>query len=304
MRLLVKRGHSLINDLHFEHGPIYIGRQPQCQIFLPDRSVSRQHAVILSKDDGSWVVQDLESANRTFVNSRPVQAVPLQEGDIINVADFLIEVHFAELRAAQGKTARDKPLDIDPGDETVLDGQRAVASIYARKARESEQRTIHLPTQRIDDFYRLNIQLARKDDQEELITELNKLLLQQFVAYHAWTGLRETTDGPLTCYGGISRGGSAVSLDSLPARPLIQRAIQDESYLLLPNIGDILEPSESRSFAAQLCSAMAAPIMSPSGAYGIIYVDNSTDHAPFSHHDFDYLTLISTHVAALLEHIA
>ena len=53
-----------------------------------------------------------------------------------------------------------------------------------------------------------------------------------------------------------------------------------------------------------LCPAMAAPIVAPAGAYGIIYLDNGSDQAPYSHHDFDYLTLVSTHIAALLEHIA
>ena len=49
---------------------------------------------------------------------------------------------------------------------------------------------------------------------------------------------------------------------------------------------------------------MAAPIAAPAGAFGIIYLDNGADQPPYSHHDFDYLTLVSTHIAALLEHIA
>ena len=64
MRILVKRGSSLVNDLRFERGPIYIGRQRGSQVFLPDRSVSRQHAVILTTNEGQWMVQDLQSRSQ------------------------------------------------------------------------------------------------------------------------------------------------------------------------------------------------------------------------------------------------
>ena len=48
MRLVIRRESSLINDLRFDHGPIYIGSHRKSQVFLPDRGVSRQHAVPVS----------------------------------------------------------------------------------------------------------------------------------------------------------------------------------------------------------------------------------------------------------------
>jgi pSer/pThr/pTyr-binding forkhead associated (FHA) protein len=57
MRLVIRRGSLLINDLRFDHGPIYIGRHRKSQVFLPDRGVSRQHAVIVTNDKGEWEVQ-------------------------------------------------------------------------------------------------------------------------------------------------------------------------------------------------------------------------------------------------------
>jgi len=52
-----------------------------------------------------------------------------------------------------------------------------------------------------------------------------------------------------------------------------------------------------------LGSALAAPIIGPSGAYGIIYLDNGFDQSAYTRQDLDYLTLVSTHLAALVEHI-
>jgi pSer/pThr/pTyr-binding forkhead associated (FHA) protein len=297
MRVLVKRGHSLINDLRFEQGPIYIGRQPKSQIFLPDRAVSRQHAAIFTTPDGTWIVQDLDSVNRTVVNSRPISKWPLHEGDVITIADFMIEVHF-EQHTARGE---DKPLDLG---DTLAGSQAMPSSIYIHKASRGHEHVIRLAPNRITDIYYLCVSLCKKDDQETLLTELNQKLLKQFNAYHIWTGLRETTSGPLTSYGGLSRGGNLISLEQLVGKNIIKQAVQDESYILLPNIADIAGPGEIAPGGLEnLRSAMAAPITAPAGIYGIIYLDNGADQEAYSHQDLDYLTLVSTQVAAFLEHI-
>ena len=46
------------------------------------------------------------------------------------------------------------------------------------------------------------------------------------------------------------------------------------------------------------------PIMTPAGAFGIIYVDNGRDKPAYTQQQLDYLTLVSIQVAALTEHIA
>jgi hypothetical protein len=55
-----------------------------------DSAVSHQHAVLLPQPDGGWVVLDLNSTNRTFLNggSDPIEVetpVPLKVGDWVNV---------------------------------------------------------------------------------------------------------------------------------------------------------------------------------------------------------------------------
>jgi GAF domain-containing protein len=244
------------------------------------------------------MVQDLDSVNRTVVNGRPISKWPLHEGDVITIADFSIEVHFEQHPAKQGE---DKPLDLG---DTMAGSQPSLPSIFIHKASRGQEHTVRLTPNRINDVYYLCVSLCKKDDQDTLLAELNQKLLKQFNAYHVWTGLRETTSGPLTSYGGITRGGSSISLEQLVGKNIIKQAIQDESYILLPNIGDIANPNDtSTSGLDNLRSAMAAPIAAPAGVYGIIYLDNGSDQEAYSHQDLDYLTLVSTQVAAFLEHI-
>jgi pSer/pThr/pTyr-binding forkhead associated (FHA) protein len=62
-----------------------IGRSPNNQIAIPERHVSRQHAVI-SFRDGIFMVSDLGSANGTFVNDKKLNdPFPLAHGDIIRL---------------------------------------------------------------------------------------------------------------------------------------------------------------------------------------------------------------------------
>ena len=60
MRLVVKRDGHTVNEFQFDKGPIHIGRHADSQIFLPDRIISRHHAVIFRTQDGKWTVEDLD----------------------------------------------------------------------------------------------------------------------------------------------------------------------------------------------------------------------------------------------------
>ena len=73
MRLVVKEDGRIVNEFQFTKGPVYIGRHANSQIFLPNRSVSRQHAVLFNTQDGKWMVEDLASADKTYLNGKVVQ---------------------------------------------------------------------------------------------------------------------------------------------------------------------------------------------------------------------------------------
>ena len=63
-----------------------IGREPECDVVIPDRQVSRVHATLRRVGDG-FELEDLNSKNGTHLNGRPVQGrVRLQDGDLIQVA--------------------------------------------------------------------------------------------------------------------------------------------------------------------------------------------------------------------------
>ena len=80
---------------------VTIGRHRDNVITLEDPQVSRHHAEI-SMQGGRWVIQDLESANGTFVNGQRVVAPRLlNHGDMVRVGQSSFQVDIAAALSRQ-----------------------------------------------------------------------------------------------------------------------------------------------------------------------------------------------------------
>jgi Nif-specific regulatory protein len=75
-------------------GKLPIGRDPSNLLSISDPSISRRHCVV-SREDGTYQIRDLDSRNGTFVNGVAIRESPLSHGDQISVGDsvfiFLIK---------------------------------------------------------------------------------------------------------------------------------------------------------------------------------------------------------------------
>jgi len=64
-----------------------IGRSPEAEVFLDDVTVSRNHALLVSRRDGLYI-DDLGSLNGTYVNRRRIESHRLQNGDELQVGKY------------------------------------------------------------------------------------------------------------------------------------------------------------------------------------------------------------------------
>jgi signal transduction histidine kinase len=100
--------------------PLMVGRE-KADVLIADRAVSRRHAE-LSFRDGQWVLQDMSSANGTFVNGRRIdRPVQLRHEDRIRIGTTIMEFIFPESWSPPEPTSEEvspwvtKP-QITPGD--------------------------------------------------------------------------------------------------------------------------------------------------------------------------------------------
>jgi two-component system, cell cycle response regulator len=88
--LVVLHGPLLGKTFSIEHSALTIGRSNQCNILIEDDNVSRQHAEISKRDNLVWL-KDLDSTNGTYVNSKRISEVPLNDGDLVLIGTMLFK---------------------------------------------------------------------------------------------------------------------------------------------------------------------------------------------------------------------
>lgn len=82
--VVVVQGRQLGHKVELAKTVVTLGRAPECELCLPDHSVSRRHCRIEPVADGFELV-DLESTNRTFLNGKAIQRSVLRDGDRIEL---------------------------------------------------------------------------------------------------------------------------------------------------------------------------------------------------------------------------
>lgn len=71
---------------------LVLGRNERADLQLPHKCVSRRHAQIRSISSRCLLLEDLGSSNGTFVNGKKITAYPLQEGDVVTIGPFELEI--------------------------------------------------------------------------------------------------------------------------------------------------------------------------------------------------------------------
>ena len=90
--LRMVRGPQVGLEYPLDSDTITVGRNPECDIFLNDMTVSREHAELTRTAD-VLVIRDLQSFNGVWVNNRTVAQHALRPGDYVQIGkyDFMYE---------------------------------------------------------------------------------------------------------------------------------------------------------------------------------------------------------------------
>ena len=290
MRILLRQKDGDTKEFQFQKGPVTIGRGANSNIFLPDRSVSRQHAVIHSTENGNWIIEDLDSSSKTYLNDEAVQKAEIKHGDCLRITDFIIDIVIEE-----DISEDDKAMQLD--DTLHLEASLAVPphETVVRKPDAGHAPAMRLAARRLMDFSQASETICDAGSLDELLLTLLDISLEQFSAYHVWCALRTRPAGSMTCHAGKKRDGNPVDLSKLKLQQKITQVVDKGQFLVLPRVSAQIEEEEA------IRSALIAAIMRPNGCFGVIYVDNAMKDKHYSLSDLDYLMLISMHTAAIMK---
>lgn len=293
MRLILRKEGKTVKEFRFTKGPIYIGRHVHSQVFLPDREVSRQHAAIYATRQGNWVVEDLESANGTFLNGRKIHQEQIKSGDGLRIGSFAIEISL-EAGAVAGEPVHLDDTLVPQADKAGPAAARAAREIIVRRPDIEQAPDIRLPARRAKEFLLATETICRANGAAEVLKALFNVLLKDFAAYRSWGALRNIPEGPMTSHAGRSADGRVVELGEIEVKAKVTQAVDNKEFLLIPQVASSTDAGKTRS-------AMIAPIIDPTGCFGVLYVDNKVDRGPYVLSDLDYLMLLAIHTAAIVE---
>ena len=291
MQLSVKKRGQAANELRFKTGPVYIGRQVGSQVFLPDRSVSRQHAVIYRDQAGDWLIEDLASTNKTFVNNTAIHKCPLNEDDIVKTGDFIIRISLKEAEKASGAQLK-KQIHLD---DTIADGFDDLQQIV-RQPQAKNASPLSFPAKRVKDLSKASNLIIRTRSIKELHRAVIDLMHSQFSAHDAWVSIRKQASGSMAVEGGRSITSELVKRYDLVMHMKIAHVLEKQKYILIPQIPRRLNPGRIRS-------VMIAPILRDRKCYGVIYANCTAEHQNYELADLDYLMLLTTLIANQIERV-
>jgi hypothetical protein len=99
--LLVSLDGKLIGRYDLRRPQLMIGRNEHNDVSIVSRYVSRHHALLVNRPEGTYVV-DLKSTNGTYVNSVQVNQQALKDGDIITIGNCRLKYQNPSVPRATG----------------------------------------------------------------------------------------------------------------------------------------------------------------------------------------------------------
>lgn len=88
-KIILSIDGTVLREIALAKERITIGRRPHNDIVIDNLAISGEHAVIVTHDNDSFL-EDLNSTNGTQINGQPVRKHFLQDGDVVELAQFRV----------------------------------------------------------------------------------------------------------------------------------------------------------------------------------------------------------------------
>jgi Nif-specific regulatory protein len=246
-----------------------IGRNLQNQLSLADRSVSREHCVILRRGD-DFLIRDLGSFHGTLVNDERVTERALANGDCIKIGRSLLRFLTDEALVCEETSEDVRVIEIPFGQAqppAVLENSRDSHTLLR----------MSIMLHSFHALYKVRRSPARRTLERHLLEFI-------FEAIPASRGAILLYDEDLSEPSLLSLGtAEAASEESAPQRPvvinrtLVRRVTEDRCGLIVQN------PEADQSAgggAGNSAALLLAPLLIREQVCGIVYLEGAAFHEP------------------------
>ena len=285
-------------------GEHIIGRRSDCQIFVPDMRVSRQHARVILIE-GRWTVEDLGSNNGTFINGNRInKSAELKHDDEIQIASNRVRFELPDAAATpSGEQKPDGQLTLveltnssmwrsrDQSDSDALGVVRTAGVLTAT----TDVRAVRLVERKVDALMSILAASTSAVDPEQLIEKMVTALLELFPQSASVGVLVEderTGELRVQCQRHRKTGFGG---DLHVPGTIITHVVADKRGVLLgdrvPGSGPPTVEVDANPQTDAIGSRMGAPLLYQGVHYGVVYVESQGQQ--FRQEDVDLLGIVA-----------
>ncbi len=301
-KLYILEGPCKGQSFDIKSDDFIIGRSPDNDIQIKDKSVSRSHLRIVRKIDdlsvinlrstfrktNKYLIRDLKSTNGTFVEGERVSSgveFEVNEGVPISIGKSLIcigEECLEDIESAQDSG--------EPAKKAPVNGKEA-----AKTRPFTFQKNMEL-------MYNVCHVLMESLDMDDILQKILDQILDLFkrtdrgviiLIDHVTKSISKEIS---RIKGGSKETGKWYSLD------VVEQVIENGRAVIISDV--YLEVNDGLSGTLEIMkigSVMCVPLMSKSQLWGVIYVDSVDKAYGFREEDLDLLTALSTPMALAIE---
>jgi serine phosphatase RsbU (regulator of sigma subunit) len=280
--------------------PQILGRDAEkCQIVIPHHAVSREHARITALN-GMFYIEDLESRNHTFVNSKeakPNVRTPLKADDRIKICDFLYQ--FRDERTQRPKKLPPEMQREQPDDE---EDEGGITTIEATQGKISAADFLQVaPADRLRALLDISTSLSKTLELEPLLTQIGETLLGVFKqADRCFVLLLDEAGRPIPKARKYRR---VTNEDTRWSRTIVRKTIESgQSYLSEDASSDAALGPAASIAEFKIRSVMCVPLATGEGRpLGAIQVDTQDRAKKFVTDDLNLLSIVANLASVAVE---
>ncbi len=312
--LEIVEGFDMGRRFEISAEPLTIGRSPANRFCLPDSRASRQHAQVRA-EAGQIVIEDLNSANGTFVNDQrlePGKPYILQPGDEIVISATRMRFYDQAPTAAVLPTGDDSLLSVVlVGEEQDKQPQEVNLTIDASRSmmdlREEEKQSLsgmQEAVRRLQAMVKIAAELGAVTRQEAILQRIMENIFAVFPhADRAFIMLRDKKTGEMMPTAARYRQPKAGAKEEFAfSRTILNTAVKLRQSVLSS------DAQRDQRFGLQqsivnlsIRSLMCAPFICQDEILGVINVDTVSGTRAFTADDLTMLTGLAAQAAVALK---
>ncbi len=282
MLKLIGTDGQKVYTFDLESGDYVVGRKPECDLYVPDRTVSRRHAEVKVDDSGACWVEDLGSHNGTSVNGlRLDQPKQVKSGDTIMFGQVEFRVSDRNGDSAPSRTDATRLSDVEPERSVYLDIDEALKPLPSRVTERPEV----LPT-----LFEM-VKMLVQDEPEEQMLHKSLELIFKVIPADRLAVLRRDEAGEIYTASSLLPGGKDMGEFNLSST-IVNEILSDKQSIVIGNASEDPRFAQQQSIImSEMKSAMAVPLFDEGNVHGILYVDTTN---PMHQYSDEYLRLLAT----------